>query len=265
MNFRDKIYIMGILNITEDSFFDGRKYFEKNKALERALKLIEDGADIIDIGGESSKPHSIKVSEKEEASRVIEIISEIKKHKNVIISVDTYKSYVAREALKCGAHIVNDVYGGLYDEKIFDVVKEFNSYICITHNRNPVLNEYKNIVSEVYEELELRINKGISKNISREKILIDFGLGFSKYGENNLPLIKSINKFKDLGFPILFGCSRKKFLKFIDNKDPLENIESTIGMNLYAAINGANILRVHDVLEHRKIIDGINSLMYGGV
>ena len=125
MNFRDKIYIMGILNITVDSFFDGNKYFEKNKAIEHALKIIEDGADIVDIGGESTKPNSLKVSSYDEINRIIDIISEIKKYKNVLISVDTYKSEVAEEALKIGADIINDVYGGLYDEKMFEVVKKF--------------------------------------------------------------------------------------------------------------------------------------------
>lgn len=264
MKFKDKIYIMGILNVTEDSFFDGNKYFEKNKAIEHGLKIIEDGADILDIGGESTKPHSIKVSPYEEISRVVDIISEIRRYKDVDISIDTYKSEVAKEALKAGANIINDVYGGIYDEEILNVSKEHDSYICITHNRLNNINNFSNIVDEVYSELENQCTRALSKGLSRDKIIIDLGFGFSKYGYNNIVLLREINRFKDLGFPILIGVSRKKFLNLLDNKEPKENISSTISTNCFGVVNGANIIRVHDVCTHREIISCLNTILYGG-
>lgn len=264
MNFRDKIYIMGILNITVDSFFDGNKYFEKNKAIEHALKIIEDGADIIDIGGESTKPNSLKVSFYDEINRIINIISEIKKYKNVLISVDTYKSEVAEEALKTGADIINDVYGGLYDEKMFEVVKKYDSYVCITHNRMNSINCFSNVVDETYNELKIRYNEAINVGIDSNKIILDPGLGFSKYGYNNILILKNISKFKEFNLPILVGASRKKFLKNLNGVDPLEDNLSTLSVTAYLGAKGINILRVHDVKENKQVIDVINSIIFGG-
>lgn len=263
MRFDDKVYIMGILNISEDSFYDGSKYFEKNKALERALKIIEDGADIIDIGGESTKPNSIKISSDEEIRRIIDVVCEIRKFKNVFISIDTYKSQVARECLKAGANIINDVYGGLYDEEIFRVVSEYNAYICITHNRIYSKNKFLNVVDETYSELKERYIKALDYNISPEKIILDPGLGFSKYGENNILILRNISKFKEFNFPILVGASRKKFLRDLDGVNPLESSFSTVSVTAYLASKGVNILRVHDVKENKKVVDIINSISFG--
>lgn len=264
MKFDDKIYLMGILNVSEDSFYDGNKYFEKNKALERAIEIIENGADIIDIGGESTKPNSIKISSDEEIRRILDVVVEIRKFKNVIISIDTYKSQVARECLKVGANIINDVYGGLYDEKIFSVVSEYNSHICITHNRMFSKNKFSNVVDETFEELKERYERALSFNINPDKMILDPGLGFSKYGRNNILILKNISKFKELGVPILVGASRKKFLRELDGVDPLENSFSTISVTAYLASKGVNILRVHDVLENKKVVDIINSISFGG-
>lgn len=255
---------MGILNITSDSFFDGSKYFEKNKAIEHGLKLIEDGADIIDIGGQSTKPNSLKISPSEEISRVIEVISEIKKHKNVLISIDTYKSEVAEEALKVGVNIVNDIYGGLYDENIFEVSKKYNSYICITHNRIKNSNKFLNIIDETYNEIKTMCNRAIDIGINPNKIIIDPGFGFSKYGHNNILILRGISKFKELNFPVLVGVSRKKFLGEVCNLDPLESNLSTLVVNSYLLTKGMNILRVHDVRENKIVVDIMNSIIIGG-
>lgn len=264
MNFSDKTYIMGILNVTTDSFFDGNKYFEKNKAIEHALKMVEDGADIIDIGGESTKPNSFKISAYDEINRIIDIILEIRKYKNVLISVDTYKSEVAKEALKVGANIVNDVYGALYDKKIFNVVRDYGAYICITHNRLNSKNSFINIVDTVYSELNERYMEALGCGIDNNNIILDPGIGFSKYGVNNILILRDIDKFKQFDCPILLGISRKKFLKYLDNLDPLKNISSTIYTNAYLISKGINILRVHDVKENKEMVDIINSIIFGG-
>ena len=265
MNFKNKCYLMGILNITTDSFFDGNKYFEKNKAIEHGLKMVEDGADIIDIGGESTKPNAIKVSPDEEINRLIDIICSIKKYKNICVSVDTYKSQVAKEVLENGADIINDVYGGLYDENMFELVKKYDSHICITHNRLDNINKFSNVVEETYNELNIRYNEALNQGVKKEKIILDPGLGFSKYGYNNVLLIQNISKFKEFNIPLLVGISRKKFLNLLDGIDPLYSNKSTISVNAYMASLGINILRVHDVKEHKKIIDVINSIVYGGI
>lgn len=255
---------MGILNITVDSFFDGNKYFEKNKAIERGIEIIEQGADILDIGGESTKPYAIKVSKEEEIERVSFIIREIKKYKDVKISIDSYKSEVAEEALKAGANIVNDVYGGLYDEKIFDVTKRYNVSICITHNRLNNKNKFFDVVGETVEELKNRVKIAKDFGIDDDKIILDPGLGFGKYGNNNIKILNRISTFKDLGFPILVGASRKKFLEILNGKNPLEDKLSTLVSTSYLCFMGINILRVHDVKESREIIDIINSIKGGG-
>ncbi len=255
---------MGILNITEDSFYDGGKYFEKNKAVEHALKIIEDGADILDIGGESTKPNSLKVSSHEEIGRLLDVLCEVRKFKNVLISIDTYKSEVAKECLEVGCDIINDVYGGLYDGKMFDTVSKYNSYICIAHNRLNLKNKFLDVVEDTYNELKLRYNKAISAKISPNKIILDPGLGFSKYGHNNILILRSISKFKEFGLPILVGASRKKFLMELNGMDPLEDKISTISITAYLASKGVNILRVHDVKDNKEVIDVINSVLFGG-
>lgn len=255
---------MGILNVTPDSFFDGNKYFEKNKAIEHGLKLVEDGADIIDIGGESTKPNSMKVSSLEEINRVIDVIREIKKYKDVLISIDTYKSDVAEEALKAGANIVNDIYGGLYDKNILEVSRKYNSYICLTHNRISNSNKFLNVVDETYNELKIMCDNAKNAGIKPEKIIVDPGLGFSKYGYNNILILRNIERFKELKFPILVGASRKKFLKNICKSDPLVDNFSTMLVTAYLSAKGVNILRVHDVRENKKVVDIMNSIVFGG-
>lgn len=261
MDFK-KCYLMGILNVTKDSFFDGNKYFEKNKAIEHGLELIDQGADILDIGGESTKPKSIKISSEEEINRIIDVIAGIKKYTNVPISVDTYKKSVAEEALKVGVDIINDVYGGIYDKSMFDLAKKYNCYICITHNRLKNVNNYNNVVDETYTELEKAYKKALNIGVKKEKIILDPGLGFSKYGEKNIEILRNINKFKNFNLPLLVGVSRKKFLHLLDNLDPITSAVSTLSANFYLASLGINILRIHDVKEHRRIIDIINELVW---
>jgi dihydropteroate synthase len=255
---------MGILNVTPDSFSDGGKYFSTDKAVNNALKMIDEGADIIDIGGESSRPGSNKVGEVEELNRVIPVISEIiKQHPNTTISIDTTKANVAREAVRCGATIVNDISGGTFEPKIFDVVKEFKATIIIMHikgtpksmQENP---NYDEVVSEVYDYLAAQTRIAEGKGI--DKIFIDPGIGFGKRVEDNLSLIERMEDFRSLGFPILIGLSRKSFIGNILNLSVEDRDDITNALNSFVISKGARIIRTHNVkqaVQTCKMFNGI--------
>ncbi|MCX6166294.1 MAG: dihydropteroate synthase [Ignavibacteriae bacterium] len=250
---------MGIINITPDSFSDGGKYFDGkinfDRILQDALKMEKDGADFIDIGGESTRPGSEKISKEEELERVIPAIELIKINSNVLISIDTYKSEVAEEALKTGADIVNDISGFRFDKNIAKVTAKYNATCILMHingtpknmQENPV---YKNVVEEVYNYLSDSIS--IAKNAGIKQIITDVGIGFGKNLQNNLDLIKNLSEFKKLGYPILLGVSRKRFIDNISPTHINERLEGTIAANVAGILNGANIIRVHDVLENKK-------------
>lgn len=245
-------YIMGIINITPDSFSDGGDFFSIDKALFRIEEMIKEGAHIIDVGGESTRPFSSPISEQEELDRVIPVIEKINSNFNTVISIDTYKSKVAEESLKNGAEIINDISGFSFDPKMIDVAKKFDAVSCIMHIKgtpkdmqtDPV---YEEVVSEVYDFLNNRIN--FLKNNGVNKIIIDVGFGFGKSLEHNYILLKNLNKFKTLGYPILVGISRKSMIGKIVNVNPKERVSGTIALNTIAMLNGAKILRVHDIKE----------------
>jgi len=249
----NQAYVMGILNVTPDSFSDGGKYFSTEKAVNNALKMIDEGADIIDIGGESTRPGSKFVSESEELERTIPVISEIiKQHPNTTISIDTTKANVAREAVRCGATIVNDISGGTFEPKIFDVVKEFKATIVIMHikgtpksmQENPY---YDEVVSEVYDYLATQTRIAAGKGI--DKIFIDPGIGFGKRVEDNLSLIERMEDFRSLGFPILIGLSRKSFIGNILNLPVEDRDDITNALNSFVLSKGARIIRTHNVKQ----------------
>ncbi|MCW8803096.1 MAG: dihydropteroate synthase, partial [Ignavibacteriaceae bacterium] len=231
-------YVVGILNVTPDSFSDGGQYIDKDKAVSYALEMIGLGADIIDIGGESTRPGSESVSEEEELNRVIPVINQILKlSPNAILSIDTTKAKVAEEAMKTGALIVNDISGGTFEPEIFNAVQKFNAAIILMHIKgkpktmqtSPV---YTDVVSEVYDYLtiqsEIAFNNGI------EKIIIDPGIGFGKRSEDNLALIERLEDFKSLGFPIMIGLSRKSFIGNILNLPVEDRDDATNAMNSFS-------------------------------
>ena len=246
-------YVMGILNVTPDSFSDGGQFIDKDKAVIHALEMIENGVDIIDIGGESTRPGSEPVSESDELNRVIPVIKEILKRKpDTVLSVDTTKANVAEEALKIGALFVNDISGGTFEPEIYSVVKEFNAAIILMHIKgkpktmqsSPV---YADVVSEVYgylaKQTQIASNEGIAK------IIVDPGIGFGKRTDDNLTLIERIEDFKSLGFPILIGLSRKSFIGNILNLPIEERDDATNALNLFAICKGARIIRTHNVKQ----------------
>lgn len=246
-------YVMGILNVTPDSFSDGGKFLDKTKAVDYAIEMIEAGANIIDVGGESTRPGSEPVSESEELNRVIPVITEIlKKKPDSVISIDTRKAKIAAEVLKCGASIVNDISGGTFDNNIFNVVKDFNAAMVLMHmkgNPNTMQNspEYVDVVSEVYDYLARQTE--IAKGIGINKLFVDPGIGFGKRVEDNLTLIERLEDFKSLCFPILIGLSRKSFIGNILNLAIEDRDDVTNTLNSMVLGKGARIIRTHNVKQ----------------
>ncbi len=261
-----KTLVMGILNITPDSFYDGGKYCDIEAALDRARKIIDDGADIIDVGGESTRPNSNYVSADEEIRRVVPLIKELSKETQIPISIDTYKAEVADKAIKAGAQIINDVSGLQADKEMAKIAAAHNTPIIIMHIKgrphdfpnDPV---YAELIPEIISFLESRIEYSIKSGIAHNKIIIDPGIGFGKGVIHNIEILKQLNKFKCLNLPIMIGTSHKSFidkvLKSSDDNNINNNNARLIGtlVTLVVAVsNGANIVRVHDVKEAVQVI-----------
>jgi len=249
--------IMGILNITPDSFSDGGDFFEKNIAIDRALEMVEQGADIIDIGGESTRPFSDSVSLKEEISRVIPVIEGICKESDVCISIDTTKSKVASEALEAGASVINDISAMEIDSLMVDVALKFNCPIVLMHMKGVPKNmqdnpQYQSLISDIKEYLLARIDFVVSKGIDRNKIIIDPGIGFGKTVENNFEIINNLDQFVKMNFPVLLGASRKSFIGVSLNLPENDRLEGSIAANIIGLQKGAKIFRVHDVVETNR-------------
>jgi dihydropteroate synthase len=249
----DKIpLIMGILNVTPDSFSDGGRFTDTTAAISTAKQMLKDGADIIDIGGESTRPGAAKVDAQEELQRIAPVIEALAAETNAVISVDTSKAAVARETLKMGAHIINDVSALSGDAAMAEVVAEFRAGVVLMHmqgspqtmQNNPC---YHNITDEIYRYLETQIELAVSSGIPRENIAVDPGIGFGKTTEHNLMLLAKLSNLKKLGQPLLIGLSRKRFIGTLTGM-PVEQRESGSLAGLACSVlNGANIMRVHDV------------------
>ncbi len=257
------VKIMGILNVTPDSFSDGGRYLNVESTVKRAEEMVREGADIIDVGGESSRPFSEPVSKEEEMKRVLPVIEALQDLK-VPISVDTYKPEVAEEALKRGASMVNDIFG-LRKEDMAEVVRDYDAAVVIMHMKgepkNMQLNpSYRDTIGEIAKFLRERAEFALKKGISEDKIIIDPGIGFGKRVEDNLRILKFLDAFKSLGFPILVGASRKSYMGKLFNLEVQERLETTLASDIVAAMNGAAILRVHDVKEHVRAIKMIEAI-----
>lgn len=249
----NKGYIMGILNVTPDSFSDGGKWNDVNKALEHAKEMVNMGATIIDVGGESTRPGYTKISDEEEINRVVPVIKAIKENLSVAVSIDTYKSEVARAALNAGADMVNDIWGLKYDKNMAAVVSEFGVPVCIMHNRD---NEnYNSFMDDVIDDLKESIKIAKEANIKDENIMIDPGVGFAKSLEQNLEITNKLDRLGELGYPILLATSRKSMIGLTLNVDKNERVEGTVATTVIGAMKGASIFRVHDVLENKRALD----------
>jgi len=258
--------IMGILNVTPDSFSDGGKFLDKNIAIEQALKMLKEGADVIDVGGESTRPGSRKVKLSEELKRIMPVIEGIlREKKDAIISVDTYKSAVAREALEAGAKIVNDISGATFDLNMLEVISSFKAKIVLMHikgtprtmQKNP---QYQDVTAEVFDFLNERIE--IARKNGVNNIIIDPGIGFGKRILDNYELISRLEEFRAFGLPILIGLSRKSFLGKALNLDVDKREIPTIIAETVSVINGANWIRTHNVknaLFLKKLVNYFNN------
>jgi len=254
-----RTFVMGIINITPDSFSDGGKYFDDkinyDKIVEDVIRMEKEGADFIDIGGESTRPGSEITTMEDELERVIPAIEMIRKKTDIPISIDTYKSEVADEALNNGAAIVNDISGFRFDKRMPGVTAKHKASCILMHikgkpkdmQENP---EYENVVREVYEYLYESVS--IAKNAGIEQIITDVGIGFGKKLEHNLELLKNLSEFKKLGYPVMLGVSNKRFIDNISPTPVDRRLEGTIAANVAGIIGGANIIRVHNVLENKK-------------
>ena len=249
--------IMGILNVTPDSFSDGGKYLEKNNAINHALAMIDNGADIIDVGGESTRPFSEPVSLNEEISRVIPVIEGIRKESDVCISIDTTKSEVATAALNSGASLINDVSAMEVDPLMIDVALKFDCPIIIMHMKGTPKNmqdnpQYESLISDIKDYLQERVDFIVSKGVNSKKIVIDPGIGFGKTVENNFEIINNLNHFTKMGFPVMLGASRKSFIGISLDLPEEDRLEGSLAANIIGLQNGAKIFRVHDVAETNK-------------
>ena len=252
--------IMGILNVTADSFYDGGQYLKKGEAVKKALQMAEDGADIIDVGGESSRPGSKPVSLEEELKRVIPVIKEAAKKTDAAISVDTTKAEVARQAIDAGAQIVNDISAMRFDPAMAEVCAKTKVGVILMHTRGtPVTMQmdvkYDDLISEIFNHLKERVSFAVKAGIKKERIAVDPGIGFGKGAEDNLKIIKRLSEFKSIGRPVVLGTSRKSFIGKVLGLDVKDRLEGTIATIAAGILNGASIVRVHDVKKTRMAAD----------
>lgn len=260
--------IMGILNVTPDSFSDGGDHVDFEKAVRKALQMVEEGADIIDIGGESSRPGAFPVTVEEELKRVIPVIEAISGIISVPVSVDTYKSEVAREALNAGAVIVNDISALNADPIMAETIAEFDAGVVLMHMQgNPLTMQknpaYSDVMDEIFEFLGRSIKKAVDSGIDPDKIIVDPGIGFGKAVENNLEILNELSYFQTLGKPILIGTSRKTFIGEITGREVRSREFGTAATLSAAIMNGADIVRVHDIrdmLDVSRMTDAIKGI-----
>ena len=253
-------YIMGILNVTPDSFSDGGKFNQIDAALKHAEEMIRDGADVIDIGGESTRPGYTKISDEEETGRVVPVIEAVKKEFEIPISVDTYKSGVAEAAAQAGADLINDIWGLKYDARMAEVIAKSGLACCLMHNRDNT--EYRNFMEDVKQDLRETIALAKAAGIADDKIILDPGVGFAKSYENNLEVIRRLKEFNELKYPVLLGTSRKSVIGLTIDLPAAERVEGTIVTTVMAVEAGCMFVRVHDVKENHRAIQMAEAILY---
>lgn len=259
-----RTHVMGILNVTPDSFSDGGKFFDLDKAVRRGLEMGEQGADFIDIGGESTRPGSESISLDEELRRVIPVIERLAKETPVPLSIDTYKSEVAERALDAGAVIVNDISGLHFDARIADIIARYEASAILMHikgtprtmQQNP---EYENVLEEICTYLQEGISLAESKGI--RQLCVDPGIGFGKKLQHNLEIFRNLAELRSLGYPVLVGPSRKSFIGMILDLPVEERLEGTAAAVAVSIVNGANIIRVHDVVQMKRVARVVDAMI----
>ena len=259
LSFGSRPVIMGIVNVTPDSFSDGGKFFDPQTAVEHGLQLVQDGAGILDIGGESTRPYSDSVPVRDELARVIPVIEKLAASTDVPISIDTSKAIVAREAVAAGAEIINDVTGLEGDPEMLSVAQQAQAGICAMHMQGTPQTmqdapSYDDVVEDIFRYLQARRDALLSAGIAQERICLDPGIGFGKTHEHNLQLLQSSDRFHQLGCPVLVGHSRKGFIAHLLDDRECERMSGTVGAALGLATQGIQIIRVHDVAELNRAL-----------
>ena len=256
-------YVMGILNITPDSFSDGGKWLEKDKALYRVEEMLTEGMDILDVGGESTRPGHIAISAEEEIARVVPVIEAIKGRFSVPISLDTYKAEVAKEGIKAGADMINDIWGLKKNPIMAQVIAESGVACCLMHNRKEA--KYKDLLPDMVTDLQESVELALEAGIPKEKIVLDPGIGFGKAYVDNLQVLGALDVFRKLGYPLLLGTSRKSVIGLTLDLPVEERLEGTLVTTVLAVLNGYAFVRVHDIKENVRTIRMAEAIRDGGV
>ncbi len=255
-------YVMGIINVTPDSFYSGSRYREADRILRRAQQMAEEGADVLDIGGESTRPGYTEVPAAEEIERVTPVIEMIKSRIDIPLSVDTYKPQTAEAALRAGADMVNDIWGLRYDHRMAEVIAAAGTPCCLMHNRRDAV--YRDLMGEMLDDLRISLEIAERAGIAMEKIVLDPGVGFGKTYAQNLEVINRLDLLHTLGCPVLLGASRKSVIGDTLHLPPEERLEGTLAVSVYAALRGAMFVRVHDVKENVRAVRMAEAVRDGG-
>lgn len=256
---KNETYIMGILNVTPDSFSDGGKFNHMDAALAHAEQMIRDGADIIDIGGESTRPGHTVISDEEEIARVTPVIEAVKSHFDVPVSIDTYKGNVAEAALQAGADLVNDIWGFKFDYKTAEVTARYHAACCLMHNRNEAI--YQNFLGDMVADMKECVAIAHKAGVPDDKIMLDPGVGFGKTYEKNLEAINHVDVLQELGLPILLGTSRKSVIGNTLDLPVDQRVEGTLATTVIGMLRGCSFVRVHDIKENHRIIQMTKAIL----
>lgn len=259
---KNKTYIMGILNVTPDSFSDGGRWNETDDALSHAWTMAEEGADIIDIGGESTRPGHQQISDEEEIARIVPVIRAVKRELDLPISVDTYKSKVAAAAIEAGADLVNDIWGLKYDPEMAGLIARTGTACCLMHNKNTT--EYEDFFPDMLRETAQCAELARAAGIPDDKIILDPGIGFGKTLEMNLETLHYLERFHELGYPMLLGASRKSVIGLTLDLPANQRLEGTLVTTVLAVMKGYAFVRVHDVKENLRAIRMTEAILAAG-
>lgn len=246
----NELYVMGILNVTPDSFSDGGRYNDLDHALQQAERMVEEGASILDVGGESTRPNHIKISSEEEIERVCPVIEALKQRFDVPVSLDTYKSDVAVAGIEAGADLLNDIWGLKWDGTMAKVIADAGIACCLMHNRRESV--YNDLVEDVLNDLRECVDLALAAGIAQDKIMLDPGIGFAKDLDQNLSVMKHIGRIKELGYPILLGTSRKSMIGLTLDLPVSEREEGTLATSIIGLMEGCSVFRVHDVKTNMR-------------
>lgn len=257
--FGKKTYVMGILNVTPDSFSDGGTHNDTDSALCHAEKMIKEGADIIDVGGESTRPGHIQIGDEEEIRRVVPVIEGLKKEFDIPVSIDTYKSAVAEAALDSGADLLNDIWGLKYDDNIAGIAAKYDVAVCLMHNHDTT--EYENFVQDVIKDLKQSIEIAKQAGIKEDNLILDPGVGFGKTYEQSLMIMNHLEEIVKLGYPVLLGTSRKSVIGLTLDLPVEEREEGTLATSVLGAMKGCDFVRVHDVEKNVRALKMIDRII----